>query len=268
MTFWFPLLAPRVHHAPEPAWGGSKLLPGLHRSLTSYLPVLALTVFTGSAGHRQILVGVRDPKANSTHPDVASVPTRRVPELLAREWQHRIRRGGDEPGDEYPGLRSEITALLGLKLGLADSLERGEVEFRVGSVGASQGISVIGEDAADQPITENLTMFNVEVVLERGGDRIPASTASYSSLVWADPNAFVRMVELHEVEQLGAGLDALVCAYGLCLRTSQALLGDPDRSRDALFTRSRYTGSPELSGTSSPARPPGRNHLPTWARWT
>jgi hypothetical protein len=240
MMLW--LVGPRTEPSTEKQWGGSKLLPGVGRSLSRYRPVLALTVLREVAGSRQILVGVRDPRANRTHPDVASVPTRRVPDLLAREWQSMIRK---DRGAEYPGLAGEITALLGLKLGLADPLERGEVTFRIGSVGASQGISVIGEDHAGVPETEELTMFNAEIVLERGADLLPKATASYSALVWAELDAFTRMVRMHEVEQLDAGLNALFCAYGLCLQTSQAMLGTPDRSKSALFTRSSSPASAE-----------------------
>jgi hypothetical protein len=239
----------------EPKWGGSKLLPGLHRPLAEYPPVLALTILRESANGLQILVGVRDPWTNRTHPDVASVPTRRVPELLAREWQRMIRRG-DDPSDAYPGLYSEIVGLLGLKLGLADPSERGEITFRTGSVGASQGISVIGE-RDDAQETENLTMFNANVLLEMGSDKIPRRTASYSSLVWAELDAFTRMVELRDVGQLGVGLDAFVCAYGLCLQTSRSILGSAERSSSALFTRSTYRGSwePDLP-TSAPTGVP------------
>jgi hypothetical protein len=212
---------------PKP-WGGSMLLTGLHRSLSDFQPVLALTILRRSAGCTQILVGVRDPDTNQTHQNVTSVPTRRLSVPLAREWRRHLRRGDGGSGDAYAGLRNEVSSLLGYKVGLADQLERGTVNFHLGTVRASQGVSVIGEAAGGAPVTENLTMFNAEVVLEIGSDRVPRSTASYSTLVWADVDAFMRMVRSRDVGALEVGLEyAFACAYGLCLQTSLSVLTDP-----------------------------------------
>jgi len=237
------LTFPKRSRRPPPRnWGGSMLLLGLRRPLQDFRPVLALTIVcTATAGHKCILVGVRDPRTNKTHQNVTSVPTRRVPDLLANEWKRRLRRGRGELGDSYPGLRNEVCSLLGCKLGLADPLELGEVEFRLGAVGASQGVSVIGERADGSLVTENLTMFNVEVHLEDGGGVVPESTASYNKLVWADVDSFARMVRLRDVAQLNVGLEyAFACAYGLCLQTSLSMLGGPAHaggpSKMSLFT--------------------------------
>jgi hypothetical protein len=208
-------------------WGGSKVLLGLGRPLREYKPVLALSVLrTSGEGRREILVGVRDPRTNRTHQNVTSVPTRRVPTILANSWIERLRRShSTEVGDEYPGLRHEAYALLCAKGGIADPLERGEVKFTLRCVGASQGISVIGELANGAKLTEKLTMFNVEVLVDDGAHQVPQSTASYSRLVWADVKAFARMVRLRDVGQLNVGLEeAFACAYGLCLQTSISLL--------------------------------------------
>ncbi len=213
--------------AVEPAErGAAVLLDGLHRPLADFAPVLALTlVICQWPDEPEILVGVRSPAANHTHPDVASVPTRRVPLLLAEAWLADVRRDGAEPAAARADLRVEVTNVLAAKLGLADALELGRIRFRVLRLEATQGVSVIGEEDGD-PLTENLTMFNACVILEEGRDLVPRATASYDPLVWGTVGNFLAMSASHDAGQLDAGLEAaFVCAYGLCLRTSERMLG-------------------------------------------
>ncbi|MBE1489904.1 hypothetical protein [Plantactinospora soyae] len=206
-------------------WGGSKLLPGLHRPLGSYPPVLALTVLRESKSRPEILVGVRDPKANRTHQNVASVPTRRVQPAIARSWLWHLRtyRSSSTPGRH--DLRDEVANIFSRKLGLSDAQERGEVHFDVEALTAFQGISVIGEQTDGSAVTESLTMFNALVRLRKGDDHVPALTASYNPLVWADIDDFVAMTRTRDTGRLNAGLeDSFFCAYGLCLQTSAKML--------------------------------------------
>lgn len=215
-------------------WGGSVVLDGLRRPLDTFLPVLALSVVRPTpAGGTEILVGVRDPRTNSTHQNVTSVPTRRVPRLLAARWRGMLRSGSRETGESYEGLRDQVHSIFSCKLGLADPLERGELDVRLGAVGACQGISVIGEQADGSPITEELTMFNAEVVLASGSNLVPATTASYSTLVWVDVRAFAEMVRSRDAGRLAVGLEnAFVCAYGLCLQTSLSMIERVDLAAD------------------------------------
>ncbi|HEV7965230.1 MAG TPA: hypothetical protein VGP57_21980 [Actinoplanes sp.] len=219
--------------APPPGpttWGGGKLLPGLHRPIGSYQPVLALTVLRHSMTQPEIVVGVRDPATNRFHPNVASVPTRRVPPAVAKIWLWYLRTHRDASAARRADLRDEVANIFSRKLGLADFQERGEVSFRVESLTAFQGISVIGELEDGRPRTENLTMFNATVWLEKGDECLPMSTASYNPLVWAEVGDFIAMSRSRDTGRLNKGLEeSFFCAYGLCLQTSVAALSRFDR---------------------------------------
>ena len=202
-------------------WGGGRLLAGLLRPLRRYQPVLALTVLRSSATVPDIVVGVRDPASNRYHQHVASVPTRRIQPVVARRWIWALRFGRSARAARRPDLHDEVATLLSRKLGLADAQERGEVRFRVASLSAAQGISVIGEFDDGRLRTEKLTMFNAVVWIEKGDDLLPSRTASYQPLVWADANNFIEMSETHDTGLLGHEFErSFFCAYGLCLQTS------------------------------------------------
>jgi hypothetical protein len=184
--------------------------------LSEYAPVLALTVLRKYETHSEILTGVRTEAANATHANVISVPTQRVPVLLAERWLAELDRGAALADD----LMREVEHLLARKLGLADALELGTVTLDIRAVGVWQGTSVIGEDE-DGPVTEELTMFNACVEVTAGADLFPAETASYQPLVWAPTTDFLKMVQSREAGALNVGLDEImVCVYGLCLESS------------------------------------------------
>jgi hypothetical protein len=125
----------------------------------------------------------------------------------------------------HDDVRDEIAHVFSRKLGLADALERGMVDFEVAAWHAFQGVSVIGEDSDGSPLTENLTMFNALVALHDGLALVPSATASYRPLVWADLDDFIMMTRTRDPGHLNAGLEsAFYCAYGLCLATSVAVL--------------------------------------------
>jgi hypothetical protein len=219
-----PLAISSVRRRPQ-AWGGSTLLPGSYRRLGRYAPVLALTVLKRGAHGPMILVGVRDPLANKTHQNVASVPTRRVQTAVAGRWRRQLRWCGERSVRDRTDLHEVISNILSRKLGLADAQERDQVRFAVSGFAAAQGVSVIGELPDGRPLTETLTMFNACVLIEEGADLIPAATASYRPLVWAELGAFVEMTNRRDPGRLNAGLEgAFACAYGLCLQTSLRML--------------------------------------------
>lgn len=202
-------------------WGGGRLLAGLHRPLALYKPVLALTVLRHAASHPEIVVGVRDPGCNRFHQNVASVPTRRIQPAVAKNWLWYLRTQRNVSATRRPDVRDEVANIFSRKLGLADHQELGEIRFTVESLSAAQGISVIGEDEDGRPRTEKLTMFNAVVWLEKGDEHLPAKTASYKPLVWADVDNFIAMSQTRDTGRLEKGLEeSHFCAYGLCLQTS------------------------------------------------
>ncbi len=211
--------------------GGARLLGGIFRPLRIYRPVLALTVLRRVASTPEIIVGVRDPDTNRFHPNVASVPTRRVQSAVARQWIWALRLRRHATVVRRADLRDEVATLFSRKLGLADHQERDEIEFRIESLSAAQGISVIGEEADGRPRTEKLTMFNAVVWIDKGDDSLPPETASYRPLVWADADNFVAMSETQDTGRLGLGFEQFFyCAYGLCLQTSVLALQSMKRS--------------------------------------
>lgn len=214
--------------------GTAVLLAGIDRPLEDFAPVLALTLLSENGpAAREILVGVRNPAANKTHQDVASVPTRRVPLVLAEAWIDQLRRSRLDEVAARLDLRSEVANIFSRKLGLADPLELGLVRFTVVRLEGTQGISVIGEDEDGAVLTENLTMFNVCVVLEEGRDNVPKATASYDPLMWGTVDNFLAMIATYDAGQFDAGLDGIfVCAYGLCLLTSAHMLENTGLASD------------------------------------
>jgi len=212
-------------------WGGAKLLSRLHRPLGLYQPVLALTVLRHAQSRPEILVGVRDPKANKYHQNVASVPTRRVQPAVAKNWLWQIRAYRSASAAKRADVRDEVANIFSRKLGLADAQERGDISFEVEALAAFQGISVVGELSDGQPAIERLTMFNAVVRLNKGDEFVPRQTASYRPLVWGAIDDFIEMNKTRDTGRLNVGLeDYFSCAYGLCLQTSAVMIGgDPSQ---------------------------------------
>src|SRR3954463_11005563 len=92
-----------------------------------------------------VLIAARRPGANRTHPNVVSVPTQRIPASLhadllsAASHEETTDRGvsffdGGEVDsgfdDGHHPVVFAVESLLGRKLGLAEALENGEVEYR------------------------------------------------------------------------------------------------------------------------------------------
>lgn len=227
---------PRRGPVPDGGRGAAVPLAGVDRPLADFAPVLALTLLgENGPGAREILVGVRNPAANRTHHDVASVPTRRVPLVLAEAWIDQLRRDRADEAAERLDLRSEVANIFSMKLGLADPLELGRVQFRVVRLEGTQGISVIGADEDGTVLTENLTMFNACVVLHEGRGAVPKATASYDPLVWGTVENFLAMTATYDAGRLDAGLEGtFVCAYGLCLQTSARMLDNLGLAPDAV----------------------------------
>lgn len=198
--------------APTQPW----VLSSVTASLAEYPPVLALTLVRHDGqGHYDVLAGVRTPDANSTHPNVVSVPTLRIPAAIAKEWL----------ADEGQGdVTREVVNLLARKLGVADWLELNQIRILCHHFDVWQGTSVNGENE-DGLVTENITMFNACIEVVTGSELFPERTASYDPLLWAPIADFLRMVRTREVGLLRSDLDELMyCAYGLCLQTTERIL--------------------------------------------
>jgi hypothetical protein len=202
---------------------------GVERSLRNYAPVLALTLLRRHQGEEQILVGVRT-SCNGTHQNVMSVPTIRVLRELALGWTGPLADGFlsttalRRKVSVQRTVRHVVREILALKLGKADALERGEVDFDVEAVMAIQGTSLIGSSGG-QDITEDLTMFNAQVRWTEGHDLGEGRTTSYDPLLWVPEDKFTEMVRTRDVGVLEEGLDEIeVCVRGLCIESSMRVL--------------------------------------------
>jgi hypothetical protein len=210
-----------MKHYETQTWSKGRILPGIHRPLARYRPALALTVLRYTASQPDIVVGVRDPDSNPTHPNVVSTPTRRIQPAVAGKWLWYLRAHRGAALARRPDVRDEVDHIFSRKLGLANHQELDVIRFRVESLSAAQGISVIGEHEDGSPRTENLTMFNAVVRLDKGGEHLPSKTASYRPLAWASVPDFITMTQTRDAGHLGKDFEnILFCSYGLCLQTS------------------------------------------------
>jgi hypothetical protein len=203
---------------------------GVEHPLSSYPPVLALTLLRQVDGRNEVLVGVRT-KHNGTHQNVMSVPTVRILPEVAAGWRKPLRDGVLSTD----GLRQHesvsrtalhvVRELLARKLGVAEALERGEVTFVVEAMMAIQGTSLLAShDGRD--VTEDLTMFNAQVRWSSGHDLGDGRTSSYDPLLWITEDEFAEMVRTRDVGVLDAGLDEIeVCVRGLCIDSTMRMLG-------------------------------------------
>lgn len=201
--------------------GAAPLRPGIVDPLDRYAPVLALTILRETDAGREILCAVRRPEANATHQNVLSVPTVRVERSIADAWPE-----ASEHGQDVPGLATVVKMLLMQKLGLADAFELDPPRYRFGRYAAWQGKSFIDIDANGCDVHEDLTMFNVEVLIDRdSSDAIGRVTASYDPIVWTPVQRFLDALQTRDVSCIGQDLDqVLVCIRGLCVESTTRLL--------------------------------------------
>jgi hypothetical protein len=213
-------------------------------------------------GKTKVLVGVRDPDTNNTDPNVVSVPTQRIPLRLLNEICRGARMAHIQPDPEldYPErlldvyvIQAEesdsriasghdpviyaVESILATKLGLAEPLERGNINFTgsptvliVGSVlYERQATGVYGKlvnVGGRQYHEEYQKMCNITVYLS-GGEYIPRKTASYSVLKWISIHEFAEVVR-HRGSSLLQSIfgepSVEYCVHGLCLMSAHISL--------------------------------------------
>ena len=176
----------------------------------------------------RIVVVVRDPATNASHPNVVSVPTRRVPQQYAGALlpKHHTTAVGDTRvavwqcrdshlHDKRDPVVHEVVSLLSQKLGLADTLESGEVRFQADVVAVRTGRAA--------PESMQLTMITVLVGITRGADLIPSQTASYSDIRWVPAARFVDAVARRDPSAIGLS-PVDFCIHGLCIASTYDVL--------------------------------------------
>jgi hypothetical protein len=184
---------------------------------------------------------VRDPATNSTHGDVISVPTMRVPAPLFDSLLPSIGSYEDERGkttiysieqadsieqsdnvclDGHNPLIFTVEGILAQKLGVADQLELGQLTFN--AVLAAKGV---GTSVYHEPVRrfEQIRMAGIVVEVTGGADLVPSTTASYSRILWVPVKDFLHAVETRN--PAAVGLDPFkFCIHGLCIATTYDIL--------------------------------------------
>ena len=178
-----------------------EMQPGHSLSMKEYKPVVAVT-FTqeplrGFGG--EVLLTVRHPVTNLTHPNALSVPTRRTgtPELDRQHWLD----------------------------GQAEALVREKLNWRIAGARVQnlmtwQGESVIRQQDGE-PVTERLTMINLYVPLA-SATRIPWRTNEYSWAGFVPEKDAEEIIETRDASRLGLTSEPVV--YGLCTQSTLRML--------------------------------------------
>jgi len=205
-----------------------------------FSPVLSLTVLDASTmpGGRvchesRMLVVVRRPECNPTHPNVVSVPTQRVPAALFGDLvaygAASPATGGDGGSDSnlhsgHDSLIYATEALLARKLGIGDALERSELSFSAALTSRVPGHAVY-DDGEAPGTSEPIDMLNVVVKIAPGDIELPAESASYSYILWATVQSFLDALEQRDPSTIDPRLDPLkLCLHGLCLSAAETSL--------------------------------------------
>jgi hypothetical protein len=187
--------------------------------------------FKTQAVEARILTVVRNPATNQTHPNTLSVPTQRIPDALLADLTSRPSLDAANPvlvsnvdTSGHDAVIYAVESLLASKLGLADALESGAFEFE-GAVGVTSTGDVHYPNEGVRGVrTERITMVNLIVLVRRGIDVLPESTAAYTSLNWAPWQRLGQAASENDVTRLVPGLDPVeICIHGLCIATSVQL---------------------------------------------
>lgn len=202
-----------------------------------YSPVLALTIIDDCSVSRpfefnaasKILLGVRDPENNDTHPNVVSVPTKRIPfdvfagidvkitHEVKKEFSKTYLLSESNPDPRENGhshLNFAVKSILAEKLGLADQMETKTVSFK-----ARLGGVVFGT-VKHEEFKEKTCMYNALVMLS-GCSHVPPRTASYRSLLWTPVQNFIHAAAEKDLNAISEELNPFeFCIHGLCVMSS------------------------------------------------
>jgi len=202
-----------------------------------HAPVLALTLIDARSAGRNgtieksssLLVGVRDPETNITHPNVVSVPTKRIPKCILDGFLVEMLRKSspgasttyivreiqpDPRANGHSKLFFAVKSILAEKLGLAEQLERGEVSF------ATRLEAIVVGTVKHLEFEEKTCMFNASVFIQ-GADHIPSKTSSYRSLIWTPISSFMLAAEHKDLTKISPNLNPFeYCIHGLCIMSS------------------------------------------------
>lgn len=223
-------------------------------------PVLSATIVARLDGQLHVLTGQRTAQGNTTHVNVASTPTMRIPNeeagLLLSEEVSCCLSGNIDPlkpfisdsltpsvaqfPDSRDVLAAKVANLLGLKLELSQLLESSRESIgRASLARCLVGFSYLEDNDSGEPLFEPLIMLGAIVGLyQEAAEQIPVRTASYDNLGWTPVAAYLRGVDTKTVLDViptARPEDELeVCVRGLCNTTSFTVLSTPTEIQNHL----------------------------------
>lgn len=206
--------------------------------LQTYAPVLALTVLDASTFdtfgavtvETKVLLGVRDPNTNASHPSVVSVPTRRIPQSnfdsITKSAIHTFLGDGttaiftESPINNgarggHTDILFLVDSLLATKLGVSDHLERRAIKYR------AHIMALVYGTVHHPDYSEDTAMLNAVVAIEQGADLFPPQTPSYSRLMWRSVGVFLDSARRKDPVALDPSLGPIeYCIHGMCVKSS------------------------------------------------
>ena len=211
--------------------------------------VLALTIVNsdlplseGISVEDEMLVCVRNEEINRTHPNVISVPTQRIPAVLAEKiiaagasdgncgstTLYRGHSASNQTANGHSEIIYAVESLMAGKLGLADALESGEFSFTArlagNQIGTANYPEFHGTELADH---EDLQMLNLLVRIDQGADLLAERTLSYDHVKWVPIEKFLDMwANGKQPTDVGfSGEESFrLCIHGLCISSSADVL--------------------------------------------
>lgn len=200
-------------------------------------PVLALTILDGKtlragriALETRVVLAVRDPTTNTSHPNVVSVPTQRIPQGVFDSIARPVdRQKSSDASTEFftesalanadtnghSDLIFAVNSLLSSKMSLSESLERKALQYEAYARALVTG-TVVHSD-----YSEPTAMLNVVVVVKEGADYFPQRTASYSHIFWSPISLFLETARSKNPLLLDPILNPFdYCIHGMCIKSS------------------------------------------------
>jgi hypothetical protein len=218
------------------------------------VPVLAVTILDDATlvngiivPATKLLVVVRDPRANATHPDVVSVPTQRIPFALAGallESSNPLDREVTEEGEtvyfaaresnnlqgmSHDPLLYAVIALMTRKLGVTEQLEWSSgappsLVFHATLSSITVGFAKYINMPPGQQL-EYIKMFNAGVRVLRGSRVFPQQTSSYSLIKWVEVDHFMEAMRDKNPMAIDSRLRLeQYCIHGLCVHAAHGSL--------------------------------------------
>lgn len=208
-----------------------------------YASVLALTILREGENGPQVLAGPRNPETNKTHPNVVSVPTKRIHPValkaaaLACELQQEtdtehvfvpkwVSYEHPEDMDGDFSLGRLVADAIAAKVGYEELMFRRTDQLRMNMQTLTLGQSFVDYDPKSGVQTmEAIGMLNAAMIVPEGTE--PPNPAAYRMLKWFDVEAFQQGYRTKDAMGMfpEMGLGAIeMCVHGVCmLTTSRAL---------------------------------------------